>query len=576
MTDEESVKATLLQWATNHTLAEAVLSADGSTLSLGGTSLSNQTLHIQLADKSCQYTLASIYLQILDPNQGLIAYRNACKKYGVTDPVKALDKPIVVGYFLGASEPTAVTADATSTVATAITSTTTTTTSSVTAPTTTTTAPADDTSSTLAPTGVVAPGDLGAAPVTAEFQSVGGAAATTGEGSKDAAAVAPTPPQRDHRSSSSKPPSDKTAADHRSSSRRESKDRHDSKRRASSSSGKHHHSHRGDDKASASSSAKKKKKSKHNIMVTNEQLFSNLSMVVDKRQLEQKAQQEITQALSAEGFQVTPEILQQYQEATQQLLANEIPVGNSASILRATNPKKNLSRVLELYLEAVNPAKNAKAKPGQRPGTTGGVGGSSSTSTGGVNSKPFRTYLLGKKPVVLVPKGMTAPVTLANAHEFLSNGRFIPRDVLQKQGRQRSPLTTFTRKVRSHGGGSSSGAASGLLEYEILDNPRKLGSNPKEWERIVAVIVLGQSWQFKDWPAPYNDPVQLFSRTYGYYLCMEGDKIPTEIQGWAVRQGRLNRDKRGLDSVTHASFWNGLDEFMAVHKAELLPQQQDI
>ena len=124
---------------------------------------------------------------------------------------------------------------------------------------------------------------------------------------------------------------------------------------------------------------------------------------------------------------------------------------------------------------------------------------------------------------------------------------------------------TFTRTVRS-------GGNTGLVEYEILDNPKKLGSNVKDWERIVAVIVLGQGWQFKDWYHNYGHPVHLFAKTFGFFIHMEGDKIPAEIPGWSVKQAKLNRDKRGMDSVTYASFWNGLDEWMTVHKRELLPQ----
>ena len=150
-------------------------------------------------------------------------------------------------------------------------------------------------------------------------------------------------------------------------------------------------------------------------------------------------------------------------------------------------------------------------------------------------------------------------------------------------GGTKHPLTTFTRVVptvdSSSGTMSSSGGAggnsTGLLEYEIIDNPCKLGNNPKEWERIVAVIVLGQSWQFKDWmksPLSYNVPASLFDRVFGYYIYMDGDQVAPEVQQWAVKKSQLNRDKRGLDSVTYASFWNELDEWMKVYKAELLPQ----
>jgi parafibromin len=457
MSDEETVQTTLLQWSSESKLKEAALSEDGQSLTLGDTTLSNLPLSISSAGgKTCQYTLASIFLQILDPDQGLLAYRNACKKYSVRDPVTALDKPAVVGFFLGSMSDSA-------------------------------------------------------APATA--------AAKAAEPEEEARKEKKRKSKHDeHQRSRSK---DK---DHKHSSR--SKDHHDNK-------GK-----------------KKKKEAK---TVTDEQLLSNLTAVVGKRQDDTKTQEEITKALSAHGFEVTPEILAEYKPKAEYILANEIPVGNSASILRALNPNKSLSRVLELYMETVNP-KSSKSSSKQLM---------SSTS----NS---RAHLIGKKPVIVVPKGMTAPITLLNAHEFLKNGQFVPRDVMMsQQGRQRAvPTTTFTRNVPNAGGN--------LLEYEIIDNPKKmLGYDLKEWDRIVAVIVLGQGWQFKDWPPPYNDAVQLFSRSFGYYIGMEGSKLPSEVTGWAVTQAQLNRDKRGMDKVTNANFWNRLDEWMAVNKRELLPRQEN-
>jgi parafibromin len=248
------------------------------------------------------------------------------------------------------------------------------------------------------------------------------------------------------------------------------------------------------------------------------------------------------------------------------IVSYEVPVGTTTSVLRAANPKKDLSKVLEIFHEAEK-ASNAKNKP-------------SLTNPSG--SSPMRKHLLGKKPVIIVPKGMTAPITMANAHEFLCHGRYVPRDVmLQRQragaaaGGMVAAPTTFTRTVKvvggeSGGGGGGNAAATALVEYEIMDNPKKLGSI-EEWDRIVAVFVLGQSWQFKDWAGHYKDPVQLFARTYGYIVSLEGDKIPPESMGWNIVRGKLNRDKRGLDSVTYAQFWSGLDEFMNIHKRELLP-----
>jgi parafibromin len=188
--------------------------------------------------------------------------------------------------------------------------------------------------------------------------------------------------------------------------------------------------------------------------------------------------------------------------------------------------------------------------------------------------KSWRPHLLAKKPIIVVPKGMTAPVTLLNALEFFGHSKFVPRDVMMKNNKGGNALnkmnnsTTFSRRVGSRQGG-------GMVEYELMDNPNSKLHSQKDWDRVVAVIALGASWQFKDWPGPiYNNPVRLFGSVYGFYIGMEGDNVPAELQGWSVVRSKLNRDKRGLDSVTHASFWNGLDEFMAIHKPEMLPQEE--
>jgi len=466
ISDPEEIKKALLKWASSSTqFKEVEISDDGLEISSGSTvldAIAKIKLAVPAKDRSCEYTTAAVFLQIRDPNQGLVSYRNACKKYAVADPVKALDKPIIVKEFLGSGS------------------------------------------------------------------------------SQQQQPEAPLPP------AGPPPPSSKDSSS--------SKRKHHDK--------KHHH-HRGEKPSPP-------KKKKRPDLVTNEQLFEGLSTVVDKRHQSQQEQEtsalqaEITAALSAKGFEITSkEQLEPYKERTANILANEIPVGNSASILRATNPRKDLSRVLELYMETVN----AKGKKGVSSSSSSSKKAAVAPNSGKKsNSKP---YLIGKKPIIIVPKGMAAPLTLINAHEFLCNAKFVPRDVMlqQQPGRKINPPTTFTRTVTGVGG---------LLEYEILDTPRKLGADPKEWERIVAVIVLGQSWQFKDWLKPhYNVPAELFNRVFGFYVSMEGDKEPPELTGWAVHRYKLNRDKRGLDSVTYASFWNGLDEWMRVYKAELLPQQQD-
>jgi parafibromin len=488
---------TLQQWATEKNLEEAKLSDDGATLSLGGVSLpATDKVTVAYSDKSCEYSLASIFLQILDPGQGLLKYRGACKKYNVQDPVKASDKPSVVAFFFGEEE-------VTTTVAPAI----------------------------PQPVDAPVPAEQPVEPaVPAPEPQAAEAAAATATATATVTEDAP-PDQKKHRE-------------------KKHRDRHD-KRHKSSSSGRDRDRDR-HDKHSRSSNGADREKKKQRKTIDNEKLFSNLNVVVDKRS-QTLQQNELQKALSPEGFDVTPEILQSYKESTQTILSWEIPVGNSASILQAA-AGKDLSRILKLYMDTVAPSKSSKqAAAASQP-----------------HQKSFRQYLMGKKPIIIVPKGMTAPITLINAHEFFGNAKFVPRDVMmKKQGAaaKNSAPTAFSRRISPRLGG-------GLVEYEIMDNPKTKLHTAKDWERVVAVVALGASWQFKDWPDVYSDPVHLFGKTFGVYIGMEGAKMPAELQGWSVLSQTLNRDKRGLDSVTYASFWNGLDEFMSIHKPELLPQQE--
>jgi parafibromin len=476
-------KTTLKAWCDDNKLTEATLSNDGGTLSLGDVSISGKdTISVSSGDgREILYSVASIFLQILDPDQGLVKYRGACKKHQVTDAVKALDKPVVVGYFLANS------------------------------------APAEE-------------------PVETEIQPV----------VEVLPAAAPEEPSQEEVS-----PNEKTAS------------------AASSSSRKDHDKHRRDKDKKRPPSSKEKhadKRKKYRSMVTNEQLFSNLNVVVDKRaggitapgeeleaaktrQMQENEEFEaIRKALSPEGFQVTPEMIEKHKEITETLMAHEIPVGDSASILRASSVGANLTRVLNIFLETVNP-KHAQKK--------------------GVSPSPIkkvaRPHLLGKKPIILLPKGMTSPISMPNGYEFFANARFIPRDVMAKDKalQVNSKKTCFTRKM----------PGVGLVEYELLDNPLKLHSK-EEWERVVSVVVIGQKWQFKDWPGKYSDPVQLFAKTMGFYIGMEGDKLPQDLLGWACKQSKLHRERRGLDSVTYAYFWNNLDDWIKIHRPELLPMPE--
>lgn len=51
------------------------------------------------------------------------------------------------------------------------------------------------------------------------------------------------------------------------------------------------------------------------------------------------------------------------------------------------------------------------------------------------------------------------------------------------------------------------------VPYRVVDNPAKL--SPSDWERVVAVFVMGPAWQFKGYP--WENPVEIFAK--GIFEC---------------------------------------------------------
>lgn len=477
MSDSISV---LKEWSKSGKISDVSYGEDG-ILKLGDVSL-QATESLQLAtgsNKTCNYTIGSIFLQLLDTNQSLLVYRKACKKHKVKDAIKASDKAEIIAFFSESS----------------------------------------------------------------------GAAPKAGIATEKSETI-PKPP--DAPSQTEKKERDRDRQ-HEKKKHRSSSDRDRDKHRRESSSGK-----KRDRSRSSSRPPSSDRKEKAHKTIDPEKLFSNLSVVVGKREIKAKRdaeQAKLHEALSTEGFGApAPEIIAKF---SSQSMAHEIPVGDSASILKAGSGK-DLSPILKLYSETMS-GKNSTSGKGSSSGSKG-----RSSQEG---QKRWRSYLVGKKPIIILPKGMTAPITLVNAHKFFGESKFMTREKMQKELRtkKQAPQTQFSRNVNARLGG-------GTVEYELMDNPRSKLNRPEDWERVVAVVALGQSWQMKDWPGFYSNPVQLFNKVFGFYVGMEGDKIPKELQGWSVLQAKLNRDKRGLDSVTYASFWNALDEWMAIHKPELLPQ----
>jgi parafibromin len=57
-----------------------------------------------------------------------------------------------------------------------------------------------------------------------------------------------------------------------------------------------------------------------------------------------------------------------------------------------------------------------------------------------------------------------------------------------------------------------------------------VGFPDKDWDRVVAVFVTGQDWQFNGWK--WSKPVELFTKVLGIHVSMDDRVVDPKVLSW--------------------------------------------
>ncbi|PSR92738.1 hypothetical protein CEY00_Acc27337 [Actinidia chinensis var. chinensis] len=155
-------------------------------------------------------------------------------------------------------------------------------------------------------------------------------------------------------------------------------------------------------------------------------------------------------------------------------------------------------------------------------------------------------------PIILVPSAFQTLITIYNVKEFLEDGVFIPTDVKVKQMKGPKPDCVTVQKKFSRD--------RVVTAYEVRDKPSALKA--EDWDRVVAVFVLGKEWQFKEWP--FQDHVEIFNKILGFYMRFEDDSVESakNVKQWNVKIISISKNKRHQDRAAALEVWDRLEEFM--------------
>uniref|UniRef100_A0A182T8M0 Paf1 complex subunit Cdc73 N-terminal domain-containing protein n=1 Tax=Anopheles maculatus TaxID=74869 RepID=A0A182T8M0_9DIPT len=121
-----------------------------------------------------------------------------------------------------------------------------------------------------------------------------------------------------------------------------------------------------------------------------------------------------------------------------------------------------------------------------------------------------------RTPIIIIPAATTNLITMYNARDVLQDLKFVTTDEKKRSGCSRENEVLIQRQK----------AGNLTVPYRVIDNPSKLTAH--DWNRVVAVFVMGPAWQFKGWPT-----------------------------------------KRHLDKACLMAFWEKLDLYMTKYKPDL-------
>ncbi|KAK9725513.1 hypothetical protein RND81_05G149600 [Saponaria officinalis] len=220
-----------------------------------------------------------------------------------------------------------------------------------------------------------------------------------------------------------------------------------------------------------------------------------------------------------------------------------------------------------VYVGAVKREEEKKREAPQRKEGGGGGGGGGGVTVGGkgrgiereesgVKTKMLKGGGKGEGvPIILVPSASNTLITIYNVKEFLEDGVFIPTDVKMKTMKGPKPECVTVQKKFSRDKDKV------MAAYEVRDKPSTLKGD--DWERVVAVFVLGKEWQFKDWP--FKDHVDIFNKVVGFFMRFEDDSIESAkvVKQWNVKIISISKNKRHQDRAAALEVWTRLEEFVA-------------
>ncbi|KAF7266046.1 cell division cycle 73 hyrax isoform X2 [Rhynchophorus ferrugineus] len=161
---------------------------------------------------------------------------------------------------------------------------------------------------------------------------------------------------------------------------------------------------------------------------------------------------------------------------------------------------------------------------------------------------------VSRTPIIIIPAGTNSLISMYNVKDILQEMKFVTQEQKKAEGGRRDNEVLIQRRKSDQ-----------TVPYRVVDNPAKL--SPSDWDRVVAVFVMGPAWQFKGYP--WETPVEIFDKIAAFHIKYDEMKLDPNVEKWNVTVIQLSRTKRHLDRAHLMVFWEKLDRHIMQHKPNL-------
>ncbi|KAH0793811.1 protein CDC73 [Histomonas meleagridis] len=155
---------------------------------------------------------------------------------------------------------------------------------------------------------------------------------------------------------------------------------------------------------------------------------------------------------------------------------------------------------------------------------------------GAVPEGKFKNY------IILVTRSTKSTINNTNIVTFLTKNVWEPPKLNENLTHQRlSHMHSVTMQ---------------RYQYDIVADESLMKDD--DWNRVVAVFLLGKKWQIKNFKP--NDQRQLFEKVLGIYVGFDDAPLPEDIQKWVVKDFRINKTRRTNDAQVVQNIWHEIEE----------------